>query len=213
MSADLCLSVADITTGIVSHERLDLRVAGAARAFLVSCGTPDITIQVATGDLSRPPGGGKTGEKIFDSGALWQLYRDGGDLLFRFTSPAFGSVPYKTARFSPDFRRGEVSLHRPYSTTRGPVYPLEYPLDELMLTNFLAQGRGVEIHGCGVIDQAPAAPVGVRGYLVRRALRCRQDNDGEALEERSGSDHPERRPRGVASGRPADLDVRHALAR
>jgi ABC-type cobalamin/Fe3+-siderophores transport system ATPase subunit len=29
---------------------------------------------------------------------------------------------------------------------------LEYPLDELIFTNLLAQRNGVELHGCGVID-------------------------------------------------------------
>ena len=32
------------------------------------------------------------------------------------------------------------------------AYPLEYPLDELLIINLLAQGRGVEVHAAGVID-------------------------------------------------------------
>jgi hypothetical protein len=38
------------------------------------------------------------------------------------------------------------------------VDPLEYPLDELLVMSLLGQGRGVEIHGCGVAD-------GSNGYL------------------------------------------------
>ena len=38
------------------------------------------------------------------------------------------------------------------------VDPLEYPLDELLVISLLGQGRGVEIHGCGVAD-------GSNGYL------------------------------------------------
>jgi hypothetical protein len=30
--------------------------------------------------------------------------------------------------------------------------PLEYPADELLITNYLASGLGVEVHGCGLVD-------------------------------------------------------------
>src|SRR5205823_7896354 len=33
-----------------------------------------------------------------------------------------------------------------------PPQPLDYPLDELLMISLLARGRGVEVHGCGVID-------------------------------------------------------------
>jgi energy-coupling factor transporter ATP-binding protein EcfA2 len=32
------------------------------------------------------------------------------------------------------------------------VYPLEYPLDEVLVSNLLARGRGIEIHACGLAD-------------------------------------------------------------
>jgi hypothetical protein len=150
-----CLSVAGITAGVSCEEPLSLRVGGSAKSFLVDCPLPDITLRVATGDLSQPFGG----DRIFDSGVLWQLYKDGDSLLFRFTSPTCGPVPYKAARFTSDFTAGEVCLHRPYFDRDAPLYPLEYPLDELILTNYLARGRGVEIHACGVIDRSGA------GYL------------------------------------------------
>lgn len=154
-SSEFCLSVADIRVGVVCDEPLALRVTGAARRFLVDCQTPDVKLRVTCGDLSRPT----AAEKIFDAGALWQLHRDGDQSVFRFTSSAFGPVPFKTARFNLDFTAGEICLHRPYFESRGPVYPLECPLDELVFSNFLANGRGVEIHGCGVIDRSGA------GYL------------------------------------------------
>src|SRR5207237_1133299 len=33
------------------------------------------------------------------------------------------------------------------------VSPLEYPLDELLITNWLSCGRGVEVHACGLVDR------------------------------------------------------------
>ena len=51
-----------------------------------------------------------------------------------------------------DFSTGEVLLHRPYFNTDQSLHPLGYPLDELLFTNFLALGKGTEVHACGVTD-------------------------------------------------------------
>ena len=32
------------------------------------------------------------------------------------------------------------------------MYPLEYPLDELLMGHLLGQGRGAEVHSCGLVD-------------------------------------------------------------
>lgn len=151
------LSIAGLTVGVTSDEPLDLQVSGASTRFLVPCGMPDVRLNVATADLSDEP---PPGECLFDSGALWKLHRDGdGDgLLFRFTSPAFGPLPYRMARFTRDFSRGEVVIHRPYLRP-GPVNPIEYPLDEIVFTNLLSRGLGVEIHACGLVDRSGS------GYL------------------------------------------------
>lgn len=89
---------------------------------------------------------------VFDSGGVWRLSQAAGELLFEFRSPLFGSIPYKSARFRPDFSAGEVMLHRPYFGAASRVYPLEYPLDELVFTSLLARRNGVELHGCGIAD-------------------------------------------------------------
>ncbi len=60
--------------------------------------------------------------------------------------------PYKTASFNAEFTSGDICLRSACFRTDQPVYPLEYPLDELLMVNLLAQGRGVEVHGCGVLD-------------------------------------------------------------
>ncbi len=88
----------------------------------------------------------------FDSGGVWKLRRSADEVMFEFRSPRFGAVPYKIARFRPDFSAGEVVLHQPYFSSAPQVYPLEYPLDELIFTNLLARQNGVELHGCGVVD-------------------------------------------------------------
>ena len=145
----LFVRIADITIAIVNdNPELKLWVEGATQKFLEDKANPEVRIQAAWGDLVV----GNSEEKIFDSGALWQLYSENGSYLFRFTSLALGSLPYKVATFNWDFTSGEVYLHRPYFTRGQPLYPLEYPLDELLIMNLLARGRGVEVHACGIID-------------------------------------------------------------
>jgi hypothetical protein len=123
--------------------------------FLDAGGDVDVSLRVAWGDLRGPA----AGEQVFDAGSLWQLYRDDTDYLFRFTSSHLGPLPYKECRFSADFNHGEVLLNRDYLNGDKPIYPLEHPVDELLIVNLLAQGHGVVVHACGVEDSDG------RGYL------------------------------------------------
>lgn len=154
--AAICLSIGGITTTIVSPEgQLSLVAPPPVSRFVVDGGVPDIRIEAGwdTDRLVEP------GRLLFDSGGLWQLRQAGRQLAWTFRSDRFGRAPYKTAVFEPDFSAGSVYLHAPYFDASSPLYPLEYPLDELLITNWLALGRGVEIHGCAVRDSSGA------GYL------------------------------------------------
>jgi hypothetical protein len=154
-SCEFCVSVADIKTRVVCDaSQMEIQIDGATQKFLVEDQSPDVTLTVVRDDLGEDT----PGEMIFDSGALWQLYRQGEDYLFRFATPYFGPTPYKVASFNQDFTQGEIRLHRPYFMGRA-VYPLEYPLDELLMLNLLARGRGAEFHSSGIVDETGA------GYL------------------------------------------------
>jgi hypothetical protein len=119
----------------------------ATEKFETHDGPADVSIRASWGELSAAPGG----RQVFDSGGLWQLFEDDG-YVFRFTTPVRRPHPYKVARFSRDFSLGEIVIHRAYFEETTPLYPLEYPLDELLTIQLLAQGRGVEVHACGVVD-------------------------------------------------------------
>lgn len=148
-SSEFCVRVADITIKIVCDDpELEIQIDGATKKFLVGDESPDVTLSVVWDDLREEI----HGEKIFDSGALWQLYRQHTDYLFRFATPYFGATPYKLASFNHDFTTGRIHLHRPYFAGRA-VYPLEYPLDELLMLNLLAKGRGAEFHSSGIVDE------------------------------------------------------------
>jgi hypothetical protein len=145
----LGLRIADISIAINSNDpELKLQLEGTKNKFLTDEANPDVRIRAALGELSEDI----IGEKLFDSGSLWQLYNYDGSYIFRFTSLAFGSHPYKVAYFNQDFTYGEVYLHRPFFQNGRPIDPLGYPLDELLTVNLLAKGRGAEVHACSVVD-------------------------------------------------------------
>jgi len=147
----LHVRVADITVAVAPREAdLVLRVDEATEKFLVAPSGPDATVTAGWGD----PGGADACDLAFDSGGVWKLYRDGARRRFLFSSPALGPLPYKEASFEPDFTSGEVTLRRSCFPAAQGLWPLEYPLDELLMQGLLARGRGAEIHACGVADSS-----------------------------------------------------------
>ncbi|MGA8806229.1 MAG: hypothetical protein WB973_00025 [Thermoanaerobaculia bacterium] len=108
---------------------------------------PDIVITVEAMPADLPP----PGRLLFESGAVWRAYDDGGGFRIDCWSDLFGDVPYKTALFDRDLRKGRI-LVRPDVYLADTMGPLDYPLDEVLIAHLLGRGRGVELHGCGIID-------------------------------------------------------------
>ena len=125
-------------------DRVSWPWAPAVRRFLVPAAMPDVDIAVRVADSFAPP----SGDLVFDSGAVWRLYRDDGGYRIELRSTEFGDDPYKIARFDESFTRGEILL----SPAVAHLGPLEYPLDEVLIASLLGRGRGVELHSCGIID-------------------------------------------------------------
>jgi hypothetical protein len=145
----LLLRIADVNIELLSSDStMMLGLEGALKRFVVEARKPDIRVQARWDDLSRK----NNGKLIFDSGDLWKLYSENGSHYYLFTSPIMGEHPYKMATLSKEFDSGEVYLHEPYFNQNQAIYPLEYPLDELIINNFLARGKGVEIHACGILN-------------------------------------------------------------
>jgi hypothetical protein len=143
------VSIAGMRLALSTRDRaLVLAVDEAMARFLVPVGTPDITVTAGFSDGVEIP----SGEPVFDSAGVWKLYRDGTRHRFVFSSPALGPLPYKEATFDSDFTSGEVTLRRSCFQAGQGLWPLEYPLDELIVQGLLARGRGAEIHACGIAD-------------------------------------------------------------
>jgi len=150
-SSLLFLQIADITITLPGDDsELKMEVDEVTKNFLVPQAAPDVRVHARWGDLCEKPGG----KKIFDSGLLWRLYSEDRSYCFHFTSPVLGPLPYKIASFNREFTSGEVCFNHSYFSRSQPLYPLDYPLDELLLVNLLARGKGVEVHACGVVDSS-----------------------------------------------------------
>jgi hypothetical protein len=150
------LRIADLTIRAAATDpRIQLERTGAAAAFLCAPRPPDVSIDVTL----RPPPDDGACDVLFDSGAVWKLFRHDRGLFFRFFSSTFGRRPYRTARFDDSFTTGEVHVDPAALVGDAPLDPLEYPLDELILLHLLARHGGLELHACGVADTDGA------GYL------------------------------------------------
>ena len=89
----------------------------------------------------------------FVSGGLWSAFTHSTGTQFYFTTPTLGPAPYKAAWFDPTFSRGHIVLNRASFPAGQPVYPLEYPTDELVMMHRLSLGEGLEVHALGLLDE------------------------------------------------------------
>jgi hypothetical protein len=112
-------------------------------------GACDIELEVFWADRLEAPSSAAS----FVSGGLWSAFRESTGTKFYFASSALGSAPYKAAWFDDSFQRGHVVLNRSSFSADTPIFPLEYPIDELVLMHRLALGEGVELHALGLVDR------------------------------------------------------------
>src|SRR5579864_405108 len=143
-----CFRVGGVSLLLVARGSDDILLDRSLDGFRMQDSSPNIRLEVSwqhTLPVLRQP--------IFDSQSLWALYREDEDFVFSFTSALLGPHPYKCLRIDESFHAGEMVLSREALDAHRPVCPLEYPADELLITNYLARhGLGVEVHGCGLID-------------------------------------------------------------
>jgi hypothetical protein len=114
------------------------------RRFRTDGLAPDITLEVRVGEVPDIP----YGEKLFESGGSWSLYRHQDHYLVPQVFPGNNRAT-RLAVMNLDFSRGDLYLRPqelgPYSD------PFEYPLDEVVMINFLGRNRlGLNLHALGL---------------------------------------------------------------
>lgn len=108
--------------------------------------TPQAIYQVALNPAHGRPGG----SIAFDSGQAWRLFADGDRRIIWAGSRDFD--PYLVGNFSADYLSGEIFITPSRVEADKNVFPLGYPLGEVLMTNLLGTGYGIMLHSCGVID-------------------------------------------------------------
>jgi hypothetical protein len=148
VAGDHFLEIGGITIALrCADPRIRWRWNGAAARFVVPAQQSDVEIDVAVLDAPVP----MDGEQLFDSGAVWRMFRDGDGYRIECHSEVLGVDAYKIARFDSSFTRGRLLINPVILPLE--LVPLDYPLDEVLIANLLGRGRGVELHSCGVIDE------------------------------------------------------------
>lgn len=144
----LFYQIGGISFGLEAEGKLTLNLERELSAFVAEAHSSEVNLQVSWTDSLRVP----CSTLLFHSGGLWSLFAEPSGYRFSFLSPLLGMTPYKEAWFDPEFCTGRVLLSRRYFDTDRPVYPLEYPLDELLMIHRLSRGAGVEVHAVGISD-------------------------------------------------------------
>jgi hypothetical protein len=143
-----CVSIGEISVGLSGASTEDICLDQEMSLFQVPATSCDIEITVERVPPLRP----LATKKHFDSGGLWAVYEDGDGFAFDVTTPVFGADPYKRLCVDRQFRRASILVSRQCFPDKSCLYPLEYPLDELLITHRLACEKGIEFHASGLVD-------------------------------------------------------------
>jgi len=145
----LHLRIAGLTISVTSADpAVRQQCIGPSARFVVDDdGTPDLDLVLERVDSLSA----SSDQLLFDSGGVWRLVDDGTHYRLECQSYVFGDDPYKVALFDRSFTRGRLLLRR--DVFEGDVDAMQYPLDEVIVGSLLAHGRGIELHGCGIIDE------------------------------------------------------------
>jgi hypothetical protein len=112
----------------------------------ISNNSPLVNYQVTLKPVSSQP----AGFLIFDSGQAWRLFSNGDRKILWVVSSGF--IPRLVGNFSSDYHSGEIFVTKSTIDVGKYVFPLSYPLGELLMTSLLGTGYGVMLHSCAVID-------------------------------------------------------------
>jgi len=138
-------SVGGVSVRLAAARSSDASLDPSLAPFSMDAAIPDIKIQIDRVSALVPT----SAPELFDSGSLWRLYEDDAGFRFDFTAAIFGDSPYKRLLVDRRFRESTVQMSEESASSKG-VWPLGYPLDELLITHRLTQERAIELHGVGI---------------------------------------------------------------
>jgi hypothetical protein len=145
----LAYRIGDITFGLIGERDMRFALDPIVGEFAIKAESAEVNLRISWADRLEVP----RSAPLFQSGGTWSLFDEPEGYRFSFASPLLGNAPYKEAWFDREFRSGCVRLSREYFDASQTAYPLEYPLDELLMIHRLSCGEGVEVHAVGICDE------------------------------------------------------------
>ena len=143
----IAFRVGDVSFGVTSKNDLRISLDPGLLEFECASRRCDIEIVAEWAQELKMP----ATRPAFESGGLWCAFEEDAGTAFYFQTSHLGESPYRRAWFDREYTSGRVQLLQRYFDPELPTYPLEYPLDELLMIHRLARGEGAEVHACGVV--------------------------------------------------------------
>ena len=148
-SRRLAYRVGGISFRVHTDEDLSLLLDAEMLEFACDAEQPDVDICVSLTDSLQIPSQGP----LFHSGGLWSLFGEANGYRFSLRLAHSTQAPYKEAWFDREFKSGHILLSQEFFSRKQPCYPLEYPLDEVLMIHRLGLGEGLEVHSVGIVDR------------------------------------------------------------
>ncbi len=147
MATDMRLKIGGVIISLVPGDDDAFHIVKVFESFRCDDepGEPEIQLRVHVEPVPTIP----TDELLFDSGGVWRLYRSQDRWAVYLRSAVPASEPYQLAVLETDGLAGDIYIrpdHQQY------LFPLAYPLGEVLMINVLGRGYGVLLHACGVRD-------------------------------------------------------------
>jgi hypothetical protein len=162
----LYFTIADVAIELIPEAGLELEAPPSLLPFVhtestngtlcagdSATATDRIRLQITVGGCEVP----RDRPALFDSACHWRVYRSGTGWQFLLQLSELLDRPYKSATLSHDFSIGEVRIAPELAASPTGRYPLEFPLDELLLGHYLSTRGGVELHASACIDASGEA--------------------------------------------------------
>jgi len=142
---------------------VELQMSPSRQDFIVEDGQPDCVLNVHYGPLPDI----NLEQQLFDSGdGPWSLHTSGEKLVFRMHGSNRGeSYVHRIAVFEPEFDRADLYVRSRSELPNAAASPQEEvlyfdpfspPLDEWLIVNLLARGRGIHAHSLGILHDGQA---------------------------------------------------------
>jgi hypothetical protein len=139
------IRIAEITIAIEWEDRNLQCVLHPVYQPFSSNDKSDIVLRLRQGTQHVP-----AGKKVFDCAPVWTLYRGNGKWVIKLFTDKRVPHAERVMVLNPSRRRGELHVKMPPHEAPFVVDPFHGPTAELLMVHYLAQGKGILLHSCGI---------------------------------------------------------------